>query len=1230
MKKKRIIFILVMIVGIISSFTIYGINLYKQEKIEEVKEELENQDIAKSSCHGQTKTYSLAIGGEVNLRQYIMKLCNISVPSGRSEINSGNDYLSIIDNSTGNYVIRGIKSGTAKITLYFPGDSFLGTKVYVDVKVLSNQTNPPTTSPSFDYTVGTADSTGTIISNGPYITVNGSKVTGKKTFTSSTASISIRFTATGGSEYTFVKWVRDVANCTWTQNLGTNPSETFTLNKNNKSLYACFKRNAGNTSSPTAPTTKPTSQVSSFDYVIAVGTPGGLIRLKRNTTPPIITINDFEKYKCYTDSCSESLTAVAKDGYEFKKWVRNAEECNTGSGIWWTETYQETFSKNKTSIYACFKKINEEATSSLCKIKINYKDNVKEQWEIHDGSTVVKGGYNSNKLGSYDCKTNSCYIKYTGFDTSRTFNGIAGDGDCSTGGRAETKDSKTLWCTNSNGVTAEVCFLDEMSGGGGSGGSGGITTPPTIVTEPVVQDKFTVNVNSYVWAKGKEYMGNSISCGDKLYVTKCTSDNEAVCVVTSINDKRVTTTTQIYKNNYTTNESDTGCFKDITRYISEKTYSYTNSSLDSGKTEVSCGTTVVFKEAIDTACTSLSCKVNINDKTVYVERDKIVSDKPACEPNKEDGTCTSSERVTDLKGVKNIKLCKKDDTEENRDKIVTCASDYEVSYNLVNDKCTSTSSDNCYREYKYNCSYIKRPSLSVSAGTLGANGTGTITIYGKDNGNVGLKGYFISSGDQPTQNSDWIKFSDTSYKAYETKTAGSYFVWVLNNKNRMSYQIMGKVFDADMSTTLQTFSASDASGNYLLMKGLDDNSVAYNGVVDSKYALLSNKLLESAEIAGFESLTTAYEINVVSNKVALYATLTSNDANYVSGYEPRTIDLDYGRNVALIKIVNNKGKERTYTFIINRIDDRDGSNLLSSLTISKGKLNFDSYVSSYDVSIPKNTKKVSINGTLVSDKAAFIQGYEPREITITEDVQSAVLKVRSESGSIRSYVVTFTRNGSDDQSEDNSTYLSSLSVPGTQLGFNKEVYDYTISVPYDTETIPIYAFGESSKAVVNVSNNSGLKVGNNLVEIEVKNGNKTRIYSIHVIRKESGLDISNSNKLAMLSVKNYNINFNPDILDYVVKIKREKSLLITASPESNRADIYMVGNNDLTGFSTIRVKVIAENGLTNIYSIDIQKDPYNKTIEIIAAVAGGLIFVGTAIIVVIRRKRKKMKEYLEE
>ena len=196
------------------------------------------------------------------------------------------------------------------------------------------------------------------------------------------------------------------------------------------------------------------------------------------------------------------------------------------------------------------------------------------------------------------------------------------------------------------------------------------------------------------------------------------------------------------------------------------------------------------------------------------------------------------------------------------------------------------------------------------------------------------------------------------------------------------------------------------------------------------------------------------------------------------------------------------------------------------------------------------------------------------------------------------------------------------------LGFDKETYDYTITVPYETEDLPIYAFAESETASVTVGNNTGLKVGNNLIQIEVKNNNKTRIYSLHVIRKESGLDISNAARLGTLSIKNYNIEFSPDKLDYEVKIKREKTLLISATPESNRADIYMYGNNDLTGFSTIRVKVIAENGLTNIYSIDIQKDSYNKVLEVTATVIGCVIFLGAAIIIVVRKKHKKMKEYL--
>ena len=757
-------------------------------------------------------------------------------------------------------------------------------------------------------------------------------------------------------------------------------------------------------------------------------------------------------------------------------------------------------------------------------------------------------------------------------------------------------------------------------------GGGGTPAQPTTQpkTEPKPGNNSTTTVNKWVWAKGPEYQGETIACGDKLYITTCTNDNDPICNVTNINGKEVKNT-KIRKSNYTENEADTGCFQNIKRYVKEKTFSYTNSGMSEGKTEIDCGSIVVFTKSIDSSCSNGVCEVTYNGKKIYLREDMIVANQPTCAA---EGTCTTSPNVTEGKGEYNIRICKDDDTEEKRNSIVTCAADYEKSYKLTNDTCKDNNSNICYKEYKYTCSYIRRPGVSAVPGALGANGKGTITITGYDYGNVGLVGYHVSNGTTPTENSSWTAFTDSNYVANVERSAGTYFIWTMNKKNRLSYQVMAKVYDPDLSTTLSEFSAKDADGNNVSLGSLD-KTLSYNedGLVDAKYALLSNNLLADSG-DGFDKLTTAYEINTTSNKIAIYATLTSSDASYVAGYEPRTIDLEYGRNVALIKIVNSAGRERTYTFIINRIDDRNNSNLLKNIKLSRGKIDFDPYVTNYTVEISRFTKNVSINAELDSSTASFIEGYEPRKVQITEDVQSAILKVMSEAGSIRSYVITFVRKGNDDDINDN-TYLSSLTVPGTQLGFDKNTLDYTITIPYDSENVPVYAFAESDNAVVTVSNNTGLKVGNNLIEIEVKNGKNVRVYSLHVIRKESGLDVSNSAKLDMLTIKNYNIDFNKDVLDYTVKIKREKTLLIAATPESNRADVYMYGNNDLTGFSTVRVKVIAENGLTNIYSIDIQKDAYNKKFEIIASVSGGIIVIATAIIIVVKKSKSKKKEYLE-
>ena len=871
--------------------------------------------------------------------------------------------------------------------------------------------------------------------------------------------------------------------------------------------------------------------------------------------------------------------------------------------------------ETNTTIYACKKETNTKAKYVYAKNRSgNDKLNV---------TCYSSGGACVN---SSTCNVSKGTCTFTA--TAQSNYNVSRNSDCSY------KQNKLVDSVSTGSSDINYYACPKNSGGS----SGGTYTP---VPEPPVEDNKTVFKNQFFYANGNQYQGNSIKCGDKVYVTTCSKGDNAICNVTSINEVFVSTTTQIYEKDLVANEKDTGCYQKIERYIAEKTYYYSDRELSINKTEIACGSVVTFKQEIKNACVNKSCEVEYNGKTVYINIDYITSDKPACQnQNISDGntggntggntkTCVTSKNVTGAKGEVPVSICKKDDTEDTRNKIVSCAEDYEFKYKLTNDTCKDSNSDNCYKDYLYTCSYIKRPGVNASAGTVGSNGKGIITVTGVPYGNIGILGYHVSSGDEPTVNSGWSTFNAINNSFSIERSAGTYFIWAINNKRRISYPVLAKVYDADLSTTLASFKVQDGNGNDINtnISSLDGTVGYTTGVKDSKYALLSNSLIADS-VGGFDKLTTSYELSVNSNKIALYATLTSSDASYVSGYEPRTIDLEYGRNVALIKIVNKDGKERCYTFIINRVDDRNNSNLLKNIKLSRGSIDFNPYTTNYDVKISRFTKKVSVNAELDSSTSTFIKGYEPREVEITEDRQSVVLKVISEAGSIRSYVITFIRNG-EDKDNVNSAFLSSLTVPGTMLGFDKETYDYTITVPYETEDLPIYAFAESETASVTVGNNTGLKVGNNLIQIEVKNNNKTRIYSLHVIRKESGLDISDSAKLGTLSIKNYNIEFSPDKLDYEVKIKREKTLLISATPESNRADIYMYGNNDLTGFSTIRVKVIAENGLTNIYSIDIQKAAYNKKIEIIASVAGVSALLIVSLVIYLKKKNNKRKEYLE-
>lgn len=783
--------------------------------------------------------------------------------------------------------------------------------------------------------------------------------------------------------------------------------------------------------------------------------------------------------------------------------------------------------------------------------------------------------------------------------------------------------------------------------------------------------------------------GNLI-CGDEIMVTKCTKgSNNKICDVTFVNDYKLETQIN-YK--YLVDSYDQvpeECL-DRTMYTTKSVPMYTKVSEigNSVSSTIPCGSKIVITN-MGARCSNgpgknyCEAKYN-NTQTVFVDKASLADAKPdTCDGSgsgstsgemcvynsskndykwikKEDASknsangyketdivnendckdsseseksCTTSSKATDVTELKKlINICyeKKNDKITNDTDInsmYTCASDYTKNpVKLNEDTCKNIKDGTCHKSYVVSCASAKRPGIEIAASLLN-QGVGTITIRGRKVA-AEVKSYYLDEQKVPSNDSLWKDFSDTNTVAYEQKPAGLYYAWVRDVNGIISRPMYAVVHDADINNTLKSLSVSDADDISLTLKAIGGTTANTDEIMPSNYALLSNRLNTDSTLAGFDSLSMGYEIDVNSSKISVYATLTSDDAKYVEGYEPRTVNLDYGRNTILIKIQSNSGKVRTYTIIANRTDDRVNNNLLSDLTVSKGKISFDPYVTNYDIEVGKNVKSVNINANLASDTSAFVTGFTPRKVDLNNDITTAIIKTISETGSTRSYVLTFKKTLEDEGGVDDSALLDTLFIRGTTLGFNREVFDYSVTVPYEYEYTEVYAFPESDNASVEVTGNAGLRVGANNVEIKVTNKRKINIYNVTVIRREPGIDISNDITLSSLNVKGYKIDFKPDVLDYQVKIKRERSLIITATPTSNRSDIYMYGNNDLTGFSTVRVKVVAENGNTNIYSIDIQKDSYNKVLEVTATVIGCVIFLGAAIIIVVRKKHKKMKEYL--
>ena len=450
------------------------------------------------------------------------------------------------------------------------------------------------------------------------------------------------------------------------------------------------------------------------------------------------------------------------------------------------------------------------------------------------------------------------------------------------------------------------------------------------------------------------------------------------------------------------------------------------------------------------------------------------------------------------------------------------------------------------------------------------------------------------------------------------------------NKNTISYKLTTKSSSVNISAAAADSKATITGdiGNKSLSIGTNTfriNVIAENGSTKTYTITIvresdqkqdttlgnknSNNNLSSLFVTNtnivFDKNTTVYNLTTTANSTYISASRETTTAT-ITG-DTGKHDLKVGKNQFIIRVIAENGSKKTYTINITREESKSNNNYLKSLTLSNGNINFKKATTTYNVNVDNNIDKITIGANLEDSKSGFENGFGPRTVDLALGNNTVYIKVRSESGQVRTYTLYINRN--DGRNSDSS--LKNIKLSSGKISFDKDTLEYKVTVGYNVDKMKIEAIPNSEKSKVTINGNEDLSVGDNVfkIKVEAENG-KVTIYSINVVRKEQGEKISDNNNIKSITIKNHSIDFKSNVYKYTVKAN-EKELDLTITLDDENATYKITGNNDLKNGSEIKIKVTAENGDEKTYTLVIKKSHFGLIIGIISIIIIALIGLGT-------------------
>ena len=249
-------------------------------------------------------------------------------------------------------------------------------------------------------------------------------------------------------------------------------------------------------------------------------------------------------------------------------------------------------------------------------------------------------------------------------------------------------------------------------------------------------------------------------------------------------------------------------------------------------------------------------------------------------------------------------------------------------------------------------------------------------------------------------NSEIENFNSNNYKYNITSNTKEI---TINANSEQGYSISGDIGKKSLKYGDNKFSISVTSPSgdkktYTLNVNFLDTRSKVNTLKD---------LTISDGIIDFKTDITDYNVSVNYNvdKITINSTLTDSKSSYISDFGNRTIDLNVGNNVILIKVKAENGDEKTYTLNITREESTQTCDI-KSLTIDNYKLSFNPETSNYKLKINSNDTSLKISVKLIDEDSKYtILGNKN-----LENGSTITIKVEDKNGKEKNYYINILKS----------------------------------------------------------------------------------------------------------------------------------------------------------------------------------------------------------------------------